>query len=150
LTVVIPVGAEEGMTLRIPNQGMPSHEPVTPSGDLLIIVRTASDLRFQRRGTDLWYGEVIDDVAAALGCEIEIPTLETSVKVVVPPGTQSDEVLRLAGKGLPQFGGGKRGGLMVRVQVRIPDKLMIEERRLYEQLRDERRNRQADKSQMTS
>ncbi len=141
LTVVIPVGAEEGMTLRIPNQGMPGHDPGTSPGDLLVIVRTALDPRFQRRGTDLWHGEMLDHVEATLGCEIEIPTLETPVKVVVPPGTQPDEVLRLVGKGLPQFGGGERGDLMVRVQIRIPDQLTPKERDLYRQLRAERRRR---------
>jgi molecular chaperone DnaJ len=127
---------------------MPGREPGTPPGDLLIMVRTALDPRFQRRGTDLWHGEMIDDVDATLGCEVEIPTLETPVKAIVPPGTQPDEVLRLAGKGLPQFGGGERGDLMVRVQVRIPDQLTPKEHRLYQQLRKERR-RQADQSRKT-
>jgi molecular chaperone DnaJ len=72
---------------------------------------------------------------AVLGCSREIPTLEGQVKVTIPAGTQSDEVLRLRGKGLPGFREPMRGDLLIRLRVEIPGELTAEERSLYEALR---------------
>jgi molecular chaperone DnaJ len=70
-----------------------------------------------------------------LGTQIEVPTLNGVVEVTVPPGTQPGEVLRLRGKGLPVFGGRGRGDLNLRIEVRIPERLSADERKLYERLR---------------
>lgn len=135
LTVKIPVGIEEGMALRIPGRGLPSPEPRGAPGDLLVVVRTAADPRFERVGADLWRAEYLTVADAVLGTSLEVPTLEGTVTVSVPAGTQPDVILRLRGKGLPEFGGKRRGDLQVRVHVRVPTRLGAEERRLYEQLR---------------
>ena len=135
LTVKIPVGAEEGMVLKIPSHGRPSSKPEGKPGDLLVIVRTAYDNRFKRSGTDLWYTKTIGLTDAVLGAEIEISTLEGAVIVNVPPGTQPDAVLRLSGKGLPYFGEEKRGDIYLQINVHIPDSLTDEEKGLYNQLR---------------
>jgi molecular chaperone DnaJ len=66
---------------------------------------------------------------------VNVPTLEGSASVAVPPGTQPDAVLRLKGKGLPAFGEGQRGDLHLRIGVRIPDRLTHQEHELYEKLR---------------
>ncbi len=73
---------------------------------------------------------------AALGTQLDIPTLEGHATVKIPPGTQPGEVLRLRGKGLPEFRGGRRGDIYVRLQVRVPEDLSHEERELYERLRE--------------
>ena len=65
----------------------------------------------------------------------EDDSINGHVKVTVPPGTQPNNVLRLRGKGLPEFGGKKRGDLFLRMDVRIPEKLGAEERKLWERLR---------------
>jgi molecular chaperone DnaJ len=135
LAVTIPVGVEEGMALRIPGRGMPSRETGGTPGDLFVVVRSAPDQRFERRGADLWRDETVPAVEAILGTELEVPTLESPTTVTVPPGTQPDTVLRLRGKGLPAFGGGRRGDLYVCLHVHIPDRLSAAERELYEQLR---------------
>jgi molecular chaperone DnaJ len=134
LTVKIPPGVEEDMVLRVPGRGLPSREPRGAPGDLLVVVRTARDPRFERAGADLWRAERITVADAVLGTSLDVPTIEGAVTVSVPAGTQPDAVLRLRGKGLPAFGGKRRGDLHVRVQVQVPTRLSAEERRLYEQL----------------
>jgi molecular chaperone DnaJ len=134
LAVKVPVGAEEGMVLRVPTHGLPSQEPGGVAGDLYVIVRGAADPRFERLGADLWRTETIGVADAVLGTTLEVPTLDGAVEVKVPPGTQPDEVLRLRGKGLAIFGGG-RGDLNLRIRVHTPQHPTAQERALYEQLR---------------
>lgn len=135
LTVKIPVGAEEGMVLRIAAHGRPSPTPEGVAGDLLVIVRTAYDERFKRAGADLWHRMEIELTDAVLGAEIEVPTLEAPVTVTVPQGTQPNAVLRISEKGLPHFGEMKRGDIYLRLSVHIPESLSEEERALYTRLR---------------
>lgn len=135
ITVRIPVGVEEGMTLRVPNHGLPADKPGLPPGDLFLVVRTADDPRFERHGCDLHRIETIDVVDAVLGASIDLPTLDGQVTVEVPAGAQPDSMLRLRGKGLPRFGGGSRGDLYVRLQVYVPERLSDRQRQLFEQLR---------------
>lgn len=136
LKVTIPMGIEEGTALRIPGHGMPGPEPNLPPGDLYVIVRSEADPRFERIGADLWRSETIELAAAVLGTEIRVPTLDGTIEVTVPPGTQPDSVLRLRGKGLPLFGGGGHGDLNLRIAVHVPERLNAKERKLYETLRD--------------
>ncbi len=144
LTVRIPVGVEEGMALRVPGHGLASDHPGRPPGDLLVIVRSAEDSRFERHGRDLSRIETIDVVDAVLGKEIDVPTLDGHVTVKIVPGTQPDTVLRLRGKGLPRFGGGAPGDLYVRVNVHVPERLTDRERHLFEQLRAAGRRKERD------
>lgn len=135
LKVHIPAGLEEATALRISEHGMPSNETDGPPGDLYVVVSSAPDSRFERVGDDLWRRETLEIADAVLGTRLTVSTLEGDVDVKVPPGTQPDEVLRLRGKGLQQFGGNGRGDLNLRIQVQIPQKLSAEERELYQQLR---------------
>ena len=70
-----------------------------------------------------------------LGVELAVPTLDGSIVVKVPPGTQPEAQLRLRGKGLPRFGGKGKGDYYVRLTLRVPEHLSAEERKLYERLR---------------
>jgi molecular chaperone DnaJ len=135
LAVKIPAGAEDGLILRIPGRGHPSEERGGVPGDLHVIVRTAPDARFRRDGADLWREEAIDVAEAVLGAEISVPTLGGPVALKVPPGTQPDAQFRLRGKGLPRFGARGHGDLYVQVNVRVPEQLGAEERKLWERLR---------------
>jgi molecular chaperone DnaJ len=135
LKVSIPAGVEEGTALRIPGHGLPSPDAGGQLGDLYVIVRSERDPRFERRGADLWRIETIEITEAVLGTTRKIPTLEGSVEVTVPAGTQPDEVLRLKGKGLPVFGARLHGDINLRIQVHVPERLSAEEKALYEQLR---------------
>ena len=135
LTVKIPAGVEEGMALRIPGKGMPSAEAGGVTGDLFVVVRSQYDPRFERSGADLLRQETIPLTDAVLGATLEVPTLDGSASVTIPPGTQPGAVLRLKGKGLPEFGSGRHGEMYLRIEVRVPEKLSREERELYERLR---------------
>lgn len=136
LNVKIPPGAEEGMVLRIPGHGMPAPQGGEKAGDLLVIVRSAYDPRFERSGADLWRRITIPLTAAVLGDEVGVESLDGPVRVRIPAGSQNDAVLRLVKKGLPHFGGTERGDLYLRLNVRIPEKLSDEERKLFERLRE--------------
>jgi molecular chaperone DnaJ len=100
-----------------------------------VLVHSAPDGRFRRRGSDLWHTEVLPVEDAALGTKLEIPTLEEPVTVAVPSGTQPGQILRVAGKGLPAYGDAGRGDLMLVIEVEIPRHPDRAERRLFEQLR---------------
>jgi len=136
LSVTIPPGADDGLTLRIAGHGMPAPEATGLPGDLLVVVRTAPDARFERHGANLWRIERAAIAEAVLGAEITAPTLEGGIKVRIPPGTQPGSVLRVRGKGLPVAGRSGRGDLLLRIEVDVPTALSDAERRLYEQLRD--------------
>jgi molecular chaperone DnaJ len=135
IVVTIPPGAEDGLTLRVAGRGLASEERGGATGDLLVVIRTAPDPRFQRSGADLWHKEEIGLLDAVLGTELKLPTLEGASAVKVPAGTQPDSQLRLRGKGLPRFGARGRGDLYVRIGVRVPERLSAQERSLYEKLR---------------
>jgi molecular chaperone DnaJ len=135
LRVRIPAGIEDGTALRVAGRGMPSPESQGADSDLFVIVRTAPDERFERRGPHLHRTESVSIVDAVLGTTLRVPTLGPPVRVKLKPGTQPGTVLRVAGKGLPAFEGTGRGDLYLRIDVRIPEALSAEERALYEQLR---------------
>lgn len=86
------------------------------------------------RRADLWCTETLDLPDAVLGTALKIASLDGQVDVKVPPGTQSDEILRLRGKRLVKFGGYGRGDINLRLRLRIPERLSVEEKQLYEQL----------------
>lgn len=135
LSIVIPAGIEDGMVLRIPGHGLAADKPGLQAGDLHVLVHARVDPRFQRRGADLWRSQTIEAVDAILGTEIEIPTLDGKVKVIIPAGTQPDEILRIKGKGLPHYGGTSKGNLNLRIVVHIPEDLSEEDRKQYEAVR---------------
>jgi molecular chaperone DnaJ len=123
------------MTLRVPGRGVASEDPQGKPGDLLVVVHSKPDRRFERQGEHLWRAETIEVADAALGTSLAVPTLDGDASVKVPRGTQPESVLRLKGKGLPRFGGSGRGDLFLRIQVHVPERLSLEEQKLYERLR---------------
>lgn len=138
VTVRIPPGIDEGAGLRIPGYGVPSPEPGGAPGDAYVVVRTAGDPRFVRRGPDLWCHEEVEVPDAVLGTVRSVRSLDGEAPLTVPPGTQPGDVLRVAGRGLPCPDGAGRGDLRVSVSVHIPDRLGEQERRLYTRLRGSR------------
>ena len=93
---------------------------------------THAGVLFAREGPDLECEVPISLVQAALGAEIEVPTLEGKVGMRIPEGTQPGKVMRLRGKGLPSLRGGERGDQFVRIFVEVPTKLSDEQRKLLE------------------
>ena len=135
LTVKIPVGIEDGMALRIPGKGMKSPDSGGVAGDLFVVVHSMPDPRFERDGADLFRRVSIPLTDAVLGTTLQVPTLNGTFSVTIPPGTQPGAMLRLKGLGLPEFGGGRNGQMYLRIDVQIPEKLTDPERELYERLR---------------
>ena len=113
VTIRIPPGVHEGATLRLTGRGLPSPMPGDPPGDAYVSIRTRADLRFTRSGADLWHDLHIQAPDAVLGvtAAVPVPGGQAPVRVRVPPGTQPGSVLRVAGKGLPRYGGHGRGSL---------------------------------------
>lgn len=133
--IAIPPGVEDGMVLRVPGYGQANHAAGNLSGDLFIVVRVQPDARFERRGADLWHTITLPVEDCVLGMQLEVPVLRGSSKVKIPPGTQPETVLRLRGRGLPEFGSHDYGDLFLRILIELPQHLSPEERRLYERLR---------------
>jgi len=143
ISVKIPPGVEDGMILRVSGMGMAAKTHGGRSGDLLVIIETLTDSRFERRGEHIWYTVTIDVADAVMGTKVKVPSLEGAVSVNIVPGTQPGSVLRIKGKGLPVFNSRfkSRGDLMLRIQLHVPEKLSSEERKLYERLQMISKNR---------
>ncbi|MBE0519125.1 MAG: molecular chaperone DnaJ [Thermoplasmata archaeon] len=135
LKVSIPKGAEEGMRLRIRGAGEAGPNG-GPPGDLYIIIHIDEHSVFARDGRDLWLETPITFTQAALGAQIDVPTLNGTARVTVPPGTQTGTVFRLKGKGVPDLRGHGEGDEFVKVTVQIPTKLTSEQKDLMKRLGD--------------
>jgi molecular chaperone DnaJ len=133
IVVEIPAGAPDNLQLRVAGRGE-AGEPGAPAGDLYVVVHVRPDDTFERDAEDLLTTASIPFSIAALGGEIEVPTLEGSARLKVPASTQTNTVFRLRGKGLPRFQSSGRGDILVRVVVTTPKHLSAEERRLFERL----------------
>ncbi|MEM4780030.1 MAG: molecular chaperone DnaJ [Halalkalicoccus sp.] len=131
LTVEIPRGIRDGQTLRMEREGAPG-ERGGPNGDLLIEIALEEHPDFERDGDDLKYRKAISFPQAVFGDTVEIPTMEGSVQMDVPAGTQSGERFRLEGKGMPRLRRRGHGDLYVSVQVVTPEELNAEQREALE------------------
>lgn len=131
--VSIPAGIEDGMAIRLSNEGEPGVNG-GPPGHVHIVVHVEPHQYFRRQGNDLLVDLPINVAQAALGDELEIPTLDEPVKLKIPAGAQSGRVVRIRGKGVPHLNGNGRGDLQVRLRVEIPTGLSGEQRKLFRQL----------------
>ncbi|AHY46804.1 chaperone protein DnaJ [Rubrobacter radiotolerans] len=130
-TVKVPAGIEDGMRLRVGGAGHDG-DPGAPPGDLYLNIRVAEHPELVRDGDDLLYRTRINFVKAALGCEVEVPTLEGAEPLRIEPGTQPGTTIKLAGKGMPRLQRRGRGDMKVVVDVMVPTKLTNEQRELLE------------------
>jgi len=131
--VRIPVGVQEGQTIRVPGKGGDGANG-GEAGDLFLHVRFAAHPDFRPHGADLHYGLDLAPWEAVLGTTVSVPTLDKPVKVRVPAGTNNGQQLRVRGRGLPKGRDGERGDLYVVVNVQLPSKLSQDERELWEKL----------------
>jgi molecular chaperone DnaJ len=132
--VSVPKGAEEGMRLRIRGAGEAGPNG-GPPGDLYIVVHIEDHPVFFRDGKDIWVEATISFTQAALGTQIDVPTVRDGKAIVtVPPGTQTGAVLRLKGKGMPDLRGYTDGDQFVKVTVMTPTKLSAEQKNLFKKL----------------
>ncbi len=135
IEVEIPAGvtSENFLTLR-------SEGNVGPrgglQGDIIVLLEVEEDTPFVRDGPHLRYELPVTFSQAALGAEMEVPTVEGTVRLTIPPGIQSGEVLRLRGRGLPELNGRGRGDQLVRIVVWTPDRLTVEQEEVLQALHD--------------
>jgi molecular chaperone DnaJ len=132
LEVGVPAGVDSGTRLRMVGQGEPGMNG-GPAGDLYVFLEVKEHPFFERRGADLYCTIPVSFPQASLGASIKVPTLHGEDTLEVPEGTQSGQIFRQKGKGLPNPHGG-RGDLYVDIRVVVPSKLTREQRRVLEQL----------------
>ncbi len=136
LLVKIPAGVDEGSRLRLAGEGEIGARG-GPPGDLYILVHVKPHEVFRRKDNNILYETTASFAQAALGTEIEVPTLDGKAKIKIPAGTQSHTVFRLKGKGIPNLNGFGRGDELVRVKIRTPAKLTSKQRELLQQFAKE-------------
>ena len=129
----IPAGVEDGTRIRFSGVGEPGANG-GPSGDLYVVLHVKEHPFFERQGTDLYCVMPISFSQAALGTEIQVPTLEGEHTLKVPEATQSGTILKLRHKGVPVLNGHGKGDLFVEVRVQTPSKLTKRQRELLQEL----------------
>jgi molecular chaperone DnaJ len=136
LKVNIPAGVGDGTQLRLPQEGQPGGNG-GPPGDLYVVLKVAEHPIFERNEFDLHCTVPVNVAQAALGATIDLLTFDGLQTLKIPEGSQPDARLRLTGLGVPRVNGSGRGDLYVHLDVRVPQKLTREQRRILEQLREQ-------------
>ena len=134
----IPAGVIEGMVVNVPGKGNAGRRNGIP-GDIQVFIEEEPNDTFVRDGNDLIYNLLLDFPTAALGGDVEIPTIEgTRLRVKIEPGTQTGKTLRLRSKGLPAvqgYGSGK-GDMVVNISIYVPKTLSRDEKKSLEKMKD--------------
>lgn len=133
VTVKIPAGVHEGSTVRARGQGAPGPGG-GPNGDLLLRIHLQPHPFWTRKGDDLYCELPVSFEEAAIGATVQVPTLDSPVKLKIPAGTQGGQLFRLSGRGVPKRSGGK-GDLYLKTNIAVPKELTEEQRQLVEQLK---------------
>ncbi len=136
--VSVPKGVRDGMRIRLAGQGGRGSGG-GPSGDLFLDVVVKADSAYERKGDDLYVNLPVSIYDLVLGATVRVPTMTGDVEVTVPPGTQSNKMLKLGGKGMPRVKGGGAGDQYVRLIGMLPTNLSDRERELYSELAELRR-----------
>ena len=136
IKVKIPAGVEAGMQLTLQGEGHAAKNNGI-NGDLLVVIEEHAHADLKREGNNLYYTKIISVTDAMLGAEVTVPCLDGDYKIKIDAGTQSGEVVRLRGRGLPSVNGyGGTGDLFVKIAVWIPKKLNKDEKAVIESLRN--------------
>jgi molecular chaperone DnaJ len=135
ISINIPAGVADGMQLSVSGKGNMGPRGGV-AGDLIIVIEEVEHELLKRDGLNLFYDHFISFVDAAIGTQIEVPTIDGKAKIKVEPGTQSGKVLRLKAKGLPEINSYSRGDILVNINVWTPQQLTKDEKAALERLRD--------------
>jgi DnaJ-class molecular chaperone len=133
LTVNIPRGVRDDQKLRLKGKGMPG-ENGGSAGDLYIAVHIKSHHLFERRGDDMYIEQEIPFSIATLGGKIQVPSVEKTLNVTIPPGTSDSSTLRLKNQGFYKINSNERGNLLIKIKIQVPEKLNKNQKQLIEQL----------------
>ncbi|MFU8828104.1 MAG: molecular chaperone DnaJ [Phycisphaerales bacterium] len=139
LSVNIPPGIRDGQAVRVSGEGEPPAPEISPQGsgprgDLHVVVRVEEHEVFNRDGDHLILEMPISYSQASLGAHIEVPTLDELASIVIPRGTQHGSVFRIEGAGLPNLRTGRRGDVVVVVEIEVPKKLGPRQEELLREL----------------
>jgi len=129
IQINVPAGAEEGTNLRVTGEGEAGEYGARP-GDLYVVIHVAEHKVFQRDGDDLYVKVGVSFATAALGGEIEVPTLEGKATLKIPSGTQTGTTFRMRGKGIPFLHGRGSGDENVEISIEVPKKLSKKQKEL--------------------
>jgi molecular chaperone DnaJ len=135
LSVTIPAGVDTGNQLRLSGEGA-AGENGAPAGDLYVVIHVREHEIFERDGSNLYCEVPISFTLAALGGEIEVPTLDGKLKLKIPAETQTGKLFRVRGKGVMSARGGYAGDLICRVIVETPVSLNEEQKELLRKLEE--------------
>ncbi len=135
IKINVPAGVEEGMTINLRGQGNAGVRGGS-AGDLRIEIEELANEHFVRDGNDLLYDLYISFPDAALGADVDVPTLKGRARVQIDPGTQSGKILRMRGRGLSGLHSSRRGDQLVRVHVWTPRNLSDREKKALEDFRE--------------
>lgn len=127
IKVKIPAGVKDGTRIRVKNRGQAGSRG-GPAGDLYVVTRVAPSRLFTRKGDDLVINVPVTFPEAALGAQVEVPTLDGRVKLTVPAGSPDGRSLRIGGQGAPRLKGGGRGDLIATIRVDVPRELSAKQR----------------------
>ncbi|MGK2896138.1 MAG: molecular chaperone DnaJ [Candidatus Saccharimonadales bacterium] len=131
ITIKVPAGIDDGVTIRLQERGEASAN--VPKGDLYVHIRVKAHKKFTREGDIILSEEHISMIDAALGTEIDVETVDGTVRMIVPAGTQSGTDFKLSSHGVPHLRTGKRGPHIVSIVVDTPTKLTKKQKELLEQ-----------------
>jgi len=132
ITVKFPAGVDTGSRLKINGEGEPGVNG-GPRGDLYIVLHVEEHPFFKRDGTEIICEMPVTFPQAALGSEIEVPTLDGTAKLKIPAGTPSGKIFYLKGKGAPRIGSSARGNQVVRIFIDVPKKLTARQKEILEE-----------------
>lgn len=134
LEVAIPAGVDDGMRVRLQGEGEASQSGDGPPGDCYCFIRVRKHKLFHRDGQNLVLQLPITYSQAALGSPLEVPTLEGPDELTIPSGTQSGDVFKIAGRGMPDPQTGRKGDLLVQTFIETPRKLSERQQELLREL----------------
>jgi len=133
LSVSVPAGVDDGVRIKLRREGEVGRNG-GPPGDLYLLIRVEDHEFFERDGNHIILKQRISFTQAALGCSMKIPTLTGSVKLTIPEGTQSGQIFRIRGEGVPDVHGGRKGDQLVDIVVETPKNLDSKQRELLKEL----------------
>ena len=133
ISVNVPAGVDDGNAIRMTGEGEAGYRG-SAAGNLYVVVSVKPHEYFEREGNNVIYELPVNFAQAALGIEMQVPTLYGACKLKIPSGSQTGKVFRLKDKGIPHLHGNRRGDQMVVLRVVTPESLNKEQRRLFEEL----------------
>ncbi len=139
IAINIPAGIDDGQTVRIPHKGGAGLRG-GKAGDLYLVVRVLPSREYRREGFDLYKTISIAYTTAVLGGNIAVPTLFGEINLKIPPATRGGEIFKVKGYGVPRVNASAKGDLLVQVELDVPSRLTLKQRKLLQELDAEWRN----------